>query len=104
MGRGEHGLVRKLIAFDEDTFDKLKQLSRDHMIGLQDLADEAFMDLLEKHGVPADLKDALRKSAAEDGGDAGKPARRRSDEPKSLKTTKTKTTKTKPKQRSRRSA
>jgi hypothetical protein len=25
---------------------------------------EAFADLLKKHGVPIDLKDALRKSAA----------------------------------------
>ena len=56
--------MRKLTALDEDTFDKLKQLGRDQMLSLQDLADEAFMDLLEKHGVPADLKDALRKSAA----------------------------------------
>jgi hypothetical protein len=30
---------------------------------LQELADEAFADLLKKHGVPIDLKDALRKSA-----------------------------------------
>jgi non-homologous end joining protein Ku len=26
------------------------------------LADEAFADLLKKHGIPIDLKDALRKS------------------------------------------
>ncbi|MCP3477496.1 hypothetical protein NLM33_45895 [Bradyrhizobium sp. CCGUVB1N3] len=58
--------MRKLIAFDEDTFGKLKQLARDRMETLQDLADEAFADLLEKHGIPADLKDALRKSAAVD--------------------------------------
>ena len=42
----------------------LTQLSRDRGESIQDLADEAFADLLEKHGVPADLKDALRKSAA----------------------------------------
>ena len=42
----------------------LTQLSRDRSESIQDLADEAFADLLEKHGVPADLKDALRKSAA----------------------------------------
>ncbi|WP_371930090.1 hypothetical protein [Bradyrhizobium sp. CCGUVB1N3] len=59
-------VMRKLIAFDEDTFGKLKQLARDRMETLQDLADEAFADLLEKHGIPADLKDALRKSAAVD--------------------------------------
>ena len=62
--------MRKLIAFDEDTFDKLKQLARDRMATFQELADEAFADLLKKHGIPVDLKDALRKSvrlAAETG-------------------------------------
>jgi hypothetical protein len=56
--------VRKLIAFDDDTFDKLKQLGRDRMATIQELADEAFADLLRKHGIPIDLKDALRKSAS----------------------------------------
>jgi hypothetical protein len=56
--------VRKLIAFDDDTFDKLKQLARDRMGTIQELADEAFADLLRKHGVPIDLRDALRKSAS----------------------------------------
>jgi len=55
--------VRKLIAFDEDTFDKLRQLARDRMATFQELADEAFADLLKKHGIPIDLRDALRKSA-----------------------------------------
>ena len=55
--------MRKLIAFDDDTFAKLKQLARDRMATIQELADEAFADLLKKHGIPVDLKDALRKSA-----------------------------------------
>jgi non-homologous end joining protein Ku len=55
--------MRKLIAFDDDTSDKLKQLARDRMASFQELADEAFADLLRKHGIPIDLKDALRKSA-----------------------------------------
>jgi non-homologous end joining protein Ku len=55
--------MRKLIVFDDDTFDKLSQLGRGRMATLQELADEAFADLLKKHGVPIDLKDALRKSA-----------------------------------------
>ena len=66
--------VRKLIAFDDDAFDKLKQLARDRMATFQELADEAFADLLKKHGIPIDLKDALRKSArlaAEAGGKNG---------------------------------
>jgi non-homologous end joining protein Ku len=56
--------MRKLIAFDDDTFDKLKQLGRDRMATIQELADEAFADVLKKHGIPVDLKDALRKSAS----------------------------------------
>ena len=55
--------MRKLIAFDDDTFDKLKQLARDRMATFQELAEEAFADLLKKHGIPIDLKDTLRKSA-----------------------------------------
>ena len=56
-------MPRKLIAFDDETMNALKQLSKNRGESIQDLADEAFADLLEKHGVPADLKDALRKSA-----------------------------------------
>jgi hypothetical protein len=55
--------LRKLIAFDDDTLGRLTQLGRDRTVTLQELADEAFADLLRKHGVPADLRDALRKSA-----------------------------------------
>jgi len=59
--------MRKLIAFDDDTAAKLKQLARDRMATFQELADEAFADLLKKHGIPIDLKDALRKSAGQSG-------------------------------------
>ena len=55
--------MRKLIAFDDETLDKLTQLARDRMATFQELADEAFADLLKKHGIPIDLKDAPRKSA-----------------------------------------
>jgi len=34
------------------------------MKDFQELADEAFRDLLKKHGQPVDLKDALRRSAS----------------------------------------
>lgn len=54
--------MRKLIAFDDETMAALTQLGRDRVATIQDLADEAFADLLKKHGVPIDLKDALRKS------------------------------------------
>jgi hypothetical protein len=35
------------------------------MKSFQELADEAFNDLLRKHGRPATLKEALRRSAGE---------------------------------------
>ena len=59
--------MRKLIEFDDDTFAKLKQLARDRMGTFQELADEAFADLMKKHGIPVDLRDALKKSARETG-------------------------------------
>jgi hypothetical protein len=34
------------------------------MATFQELADEAFADLMKKHGIPIDLRDALKKSAA----------------------------------------
>jgi hypothetical protein len=64
--------VRKLIAFDDETLAKLEQLGHDRMATLQELADEAFADLLKKHGVPVDLKDALKKSARGGTDTAGK--------------------------------
>lgn len=76
--------MRKLIAFDEDTFDKLKQLGRDRMATFQELADEAFADLLKKHGIPIDLRDALRKSAKLDG-EAGKETGKTTARPKTRK-------------------
>ena len=59
--------MRKLIEFDDDTFAKLKQLAGDRMATFQELADEAFADLMKKHGIPLDLRDALKKSARETG-------------------------------------
>jgi len=64
----------KVIKFEPEDYAALDQLARDRMMTFQELADEAFRDLLKKHGRPTDLKEALRKSAREAG--AGeKPAR-----------------------------
>lgn len=60
--------MRKLIAFDDETWLQLRELARDRMATLQELADEAFADLLRKHGRPIDLKDALKKSARREQG------------------------------------
>ncbi len=53
----------KRIQIDPETWQALKLLARDRMMTFQELADEAFADLLKKHGVPVDLRAALRKSA-----------------------------------------
>jgi hypothetical protein len=54
---------RTLIEFDEATWQALDLLARDSIATWQELADEAFRDLLKKHGRPTDLRAALRESA-----------------------------------------
>jgi hypothetical protein len=53
---------RKLIEFDEESWQALDLLARDSMSTWQELADEAFRDLLKKHGRPTDLRSALKQS------------------------------------------
>jgi hypothetical protein len=53
----------KRVNIDDETWMALDLLARDRMATFQELADEAFADLLKKHGRPVDLKAALRKSA-----------------------------------------
>jgi hypothetical protein len=53
----------KRVQFDDETWQALDLLRRDSMLDFQELADEAFRDLLGKHGRPTDLKSALRQSA-----------------------------------------
>jgi uncharacterized protein with von Willebrand factor type A (vWA) domain len=53
----------KRVQIDDETWHALNLLARDTMLDFQDLADEAFRDLLRKHGRPIDLKTALRRSA-----------------------------------------
>jgi hypothetical protein len=53
----------KRIEIDDETWTALRFLAQDRMMTFQELADEAFADLLKKHGRPVDLRAALRKSA-----------------------------------------
>jgi predicted DNA-binding ribbon-helix-helix protein len=55
----------KRIQIDDDTWAALDLLARDRMMDFQELADEAFRDLLRKHSRPANLKAALRQSLGE---------------------------------------
>ena len=53
----------KRVNVDDETWMALELLRRDRVATFQELADEAFADLLKKHGRPVGLKAALRKSA-----------------------------------------
>jgi hypothetical protein len=73
----------KRVQLDEETWRQLDLLGHDQMKDFQELADEAFRDLLKKYGRPVDLKDAQRRSAGVSAtihqlkpGKAGKPRRK----------------------------
>ena len=53
----------KRVRFDDATWLALEGLARDSKKSFEDLANEAFADLLKKHGRPTTLKEALRESA-----------------------------------------
>jgi hypothetical protein len=53
----------KRIQIDDESWSQLHLMALDRMMTFQELADEAFADLLKKHGRPVDLRAALRKSA-----------------------------------------
>jgi hypothetical protein len=56
-------MTGKRVQFDQETWASVDLLSKDRMMTFQELADEAFRDILKKYGRPASLREALRKSA-----------------------------------------
>jgi len=56
----------KRVQFDEETWAAIDLLAHDAMADFQELADEAFRDLLAKHGRPLGLKDQLKRSLRSD--------------------------------------
>ncbi len=52
----------KRLHIDSATLEALSLLAADERKTLQDLADEAFADLLKKYHRPVGVKDALRQS------------------------------------------
>ena len=56
-------MIGKRVQFHEETWQELQVLAAESVKSFQELADEAFNDLLKKHGRPASLKEALRRSA-----------------------------------------
>lgn len=53
----------KRVQIDDETWAALDLLARDRMQTFQELAEEAFADVLKKHGRPVGLRAALQKSA-----------------------------------------
>jgi hypothetical protein len=76
MAKKPADVRRKLVEFDAQTWQALDLLARDSMKTLQELADEAFRDLLRKYERPTDLKTALRQSAQSSATPSGAPSRR----------------------------
>lgn len=54
---------RKVFSVDPRVLQALTFFARDSDVSLDDVADEAFRDLLRKHKRPTSLKDALKESA-----------------------------------------
>jgi hypothetical protein len=69
-------MARKLIGFDPEMLRALELLSSDSGRSLQQLADEAFTDLLAKRHRPRTLKDALKQSSRRVPANENKPKRR----------------------------
>ena len=67
---------RKLIGFDEETFQALEVLAGDQMKSWDELVAEALRDLLKKHGRSDDLQTALKLSIKQGDGGGRKKARR----------------------------
>jgi hypothetical protein len=54
----------KRVNIDDETWTVLDLLGRDRMATFQELADEAFADLLKKHGRPASKPRSARARAS----------------------------------------
>jgi hypothetical protein len=57
--------VGKRVQFDDETWHAIEAVADDTGKSFQELADEAFADLLKKHKQPVGLKAALKESISE---------------------------------------
>jgi hypothetical protein len=55
-------LIGKRVKFDLEDWSAISMLAKDRMATFQELANEAFRDLLKKHDRPVGLKASLRQS------------------------------------------
>jgi hypothetical protein len=56
-------LVGKRLQFDRETWNAIDLLARDQMKSVEEITEEAFRDLLKKHGRSADFREQLKLSA-----------------------------------------
>jgi hypothetical protein len=61
--RRDEDVVGKRLQFDRETWNAVDLLARDQMKSVEEIAEEAFRDLLKKHGRSADFREQLRLSA-----------------------------------------
>jgi hypothetical protein len=65
--RREAAMAGKRVQFDDETWNAIDALASEKGMSFQDLADEAFKDLLNKHHQPVGLMAALKESVGEKG-------------------------------------
>jgi hypothetical protein len=61
--RGGNDVVGKRLRFDRETWNAVDLLARDQMKTVEEITEEAFRDLLKKHGRSADFREQLKLSA-----------------------------------------
>jgi hypothetical protein len=54
----------KRVQFDDATLEAIEAVARANDLSFQELADEAFADLLKKHRQPVGLKASLKESVS----------------------------------------
>jgi hypothetical protein len=55
--------VGKRLKFDRETWNAIDLMARDQMKSVEEITEEAFRDLLKKHGRSADFREQLKLSA-----------------------------------------
>jgi len=61
--RGKEDVLGKRLQFDRETWNAVDMLARDQMKSVEEITEEAFRDLLKKHGRSADFREQLKLSA-----------------------------------------
>ena len=62
MGADQKHLVDKRVQFNDETWEAIEVVMHDTRSSFQDIADEAFADLLKKHKQPVGLMASLKES------------------------------------------